>query len=411
MRCIALLIAVTTTLGVSAVSRAQDDDPNSSRADVNGKVHALHGAMSFPGVPTADHARMNAQVERLWSIFVQNPALNPPIGFDIEPSFVANGLLPGPREPYIGRAGGYIHWYIYVAAHRRVERIEVADHAVILVTNHPSMVLSQKWQEDAQGIMYYEPRAIRRVGGYPQYENGVIAVTDSPRPLFRPVPLERVLRSELAISRSNLEAVGSAAAVAASYDPAANLEAWLRDRSKRQRDSERMIQDVKKSNPKLAEQLQKNFETAEQATEKVLRDLAANPKRTAQPPAVQARDRAQHAEAQRCIATLEKELAGLSPPERTSPAYVALAGGRTPSPKGRCSMTVDPTFPNALRIVERNPDFFDTTLPRTEAQVVLVDFSSLHENAPRGTNRWQRTYDRLREGMNYEALAATIGKR
>ncbi len=78
-------------------------------------------------------------------------------------------------------------------------------------------------------------------------------------------------------------------------------------------------------------------------------------------------------------------------------------------------MTVDAEFPNAIRIVEPNHDFFDTTLPRSEAQVVFVDFSSLHDkahdNAPRRRGRVSRVYDRLREGMDYAALASTLARR
>ena len=64
---------------------------------------------------------------------MRNPALSPPIGFDIEPSLVANGILPRRGEPFVANVGGYIHWYMFVASLKRVERTETPDQAHVLL--------------------------------------------------------------------------------------------------------------------------------------------------------------------------------------------------------------------------------------------------------------------------------------
>jgi len=76
-----------------------------------------------------------------------------------------------------------------------------------------------------------------------------------------------------------------------------------------------------------------------------------------------------------------------------------------------CSDVVEPGFPNALRIVAVNPRFFDTTLPRTALQLIVMDFTNF-ESAGFDRSGWRRdVYDNLREGMDYKALGGLLAKR
>jgi len=341
-----ILITAAALLGGAAGGRAQARDPKAG-SDVVGSVVAPAGPVEFVDIPPADRDTIRANLERLWSIALRNPALNPPMGFDLKTSMLANGILPGPREPFIYRDTGLLYWYTFMPAYNRVRRLDVAMHGFVVTANHLSMVFADKWQADEQGVMYYEPREIRRVAGYPQYSNGMIVMSHSSRPLWTPVPRERVLRRELAVARENLVAID--------------------------------------------------------------KDLGAGRNKT-QPPVVQERRRKERQEVEACIKYLEGELARLSPDDLKTDAAIALPGRRR-LPKIGCSDVVEGGSPDAMRIVAVNSGFFDPTLPRTALQLIIVDFSNFEAASfPRSGWRRDR-YGSLREGMDYGALADLLPKR
>jgi len=408
-----ILLTVAGLLGGSTRVLSQANDPNAG-SDVVGRVIAPTSPMGFVNIPPADREAIKAGFERLWGVALRNPALNPPKGFDLKPELTANGVLSGPGRPFLYIAGGYLYWYRFQPGPSdnpsigRVARLPVAMHAFYVTANNPKMVFADKWQEDEEGMMYYEPREIRRVAGYPQYSNGMIAVSNSSQPLWAPVPRERVLRQELAVARKNLDAIASASVAAAAYNPATMFAAWLGDRPKRQREADKMYEDTKRQNPLLAEKMWANFAKSEEQTEKVLSQLAE--RKMAEPPVVEARRQKQRQDTEACVGYLEGELARLAPTERMADAYIA-PHRRGPPPKVGCSDVVEPSFPDALRIVAVNPRFFDATLPRTALQLIVVDFTNF-ESAGFDRSGWRRdAYNSLREGMDYKGLAGLLAQR
>lgn len=402
-----ILITAAALLGGAAGVCAQARDPNAG-SDVVGRVVAPAGPVEFVDIPLTDRDTIRANLERLWSIALRNPALNPPKGFDLKTSMLANGILPGPREPFLYLDTGLLYWYTFMPSYNRVHRLDVAMHEFVVTANQLSMVFADQWQADEQGVMYFEPREIRRVAGYPQYSNGMIVVSNSSRPLWTPVPRERVLRRELAVARESLVAIDKDLGAAADYDPAAQLAAWLRDRPNRRSDFDKTIGDIKQRDPQLAEKMQANFAKAEEQTEKTLRQLAERNK--TQPPVVQERRQKERQEIEACIRYLEGELARLSPDDLKADAYIALPGRRR-LPKIGCSAVVEGGSPDTMRIVAVNSSFFDPTLPRTALQLIVVDFSNF-EVASFPRSGWRRDrYESLREGMDYAALADLLPKR
>src|SRR5512134_2030601 len=87
-----ILITAAALLGGAAGVRAQARDPNAG-SDVVGRVEAPAGPVEFVDIPSADRDAIKANLERLWSIALRNPALNPPKGFDLKTSMLANGIL------------------------------------------------------------------------------------------------------------------------------------------------------------------------------------------------------------------------------------------------------------------------------------------------------------------------------
>ncbi len=283
-------------------------------------------------------------------------------------------------------------------------------HGFYVHANRISVVFTglQEWHSDAAGPMYWEPRELRRVGGYPEYDNGVIVVTNSSRPLWTPVPRERLLRWELSTQRAALESAVKVAGDTASYDPQAILEAWLRDRPERQRASDELYETTKKRDPKLAEEIRGRAAKAEQATEQALR---GNITRHAEqrPLLLRHGDQRRH-ESEVCVAHLEDELKRLSPAERAAPGYVSVNVGNR-GPVSSCSAVVGADVPGARRIVEQNWGFFDRTLPRTSVQAILVDFSNFESNGFGRAGFRYRVYEHLRDGMDYQAFAAMLAPR
>ena len=110
-----ILITAAALLGGAAGVRAQVRDPNAG-SDVVGRVVAPAGPAEFVDIPPADRDTIRANLERLWSIALRNPALNPPMGFDLKTSMLANGILPGPREPFLYRDTGLLYWYTFMPA-------------------------------------------------------------------------------------------------------------------------------------------------------------------------------------------------------------------------------------------------------------------------------------------------------
>ena len=69
---------------------------------------------------------------------------------------------------------------------------------------------------------------------------------------------------------------------------------------------------------------------------------------------------------------------------------------------------MDADFPDATRIVTENPDYYDPALPPSAIQLILVDFSYF-EGSVRVKPPWrQAAYERIRDGLDYSALAAML---
>jgi hypothetical protein len=68
---------------------------------------------------------------------------------------------------------------------------------------------TDKWQEDEQGPMYFEPPRQPDVKGFPYYGKGLAVVTRSERPIFLPAPLERTMRLVIATNKKGIEGMNA----------------------------------------------------------------------------------------------------------------------------------------------------------------------------------------------------------
>ena len=265
----------------------------------------------------------------------------------------------------------------------------------------------ERWQTDEGGRTYWEPREIRKVAGFPQYNTGAIVLKRNPRPIWVPVSREWVLQRELTQARKNLDGFAASEAAARAFDHTATLEKWLKERPERQREMEKGYAEMKPISPEVAEKIRANYFDMEKSVERTFRDAAERQK--AAPPYKDPSGEALRRGVEKCIGYLEGELARLSPADRAAPAYVSLKtlDLKGPSPPG-CSHVVDADFPDATRIVKENPDYYDLALPSSAIQLILVDFSNF-EGRVRVAPPWRHAaYERLRDGLDYSALAAML---
>ena len=398
-------------LPLSVAAQSPEPDPRTAGSDVVGKLRPVRNPTSMVGIP-AEHQRiMEANLQRFVAIVLRDPALRPPVGFDFRTGTHAYAP-PHPvslHAPLAYTMTGLLYWYAYLPAVRRIEPPPgPAMGGFFLRANDISTVFDnfERSPLDERGLTYAEPREIRKVAGFPQYSPGVVVLKRNPRPFWVPVSREWALQRQLAQRRKNLDSIAESAKAAGAYNPAAILEKWLGERPERQREMQKSYAEMKQSNAEYAEKIRANFFETEKRVEEALRETAERQK--AAPPRYDARLAAERSREEKCIRNLEGELTHLSPAERAAPAYIStrIFDSKQSSPGRDCSCIVDADFPDARRLVTENPDYYDKNLPPSAIQLILVDFRL--SELPSGI-RWHRAaYERVRDGLDYSALAAML---
>ena len=406
--CLVLLLAAVLPHSIAAQS--PKPDPRTAGSDVVGKVRPVRDPTTMVQIPAVHRQIVEAKLQQFVAIVLRDPALRPPVGFDFRTGTHAYAP-PRPHAPLAYTMIGLLYFYTYMPGPRgqlgSIRPEPISMYGFFVHANHISSVFDgrERWQTDERKLTYWEPREIRKVAGFPQYSSGAIVLKRNPRPIWVPVSREWALQRELAQARKNLDAVAESAAAARAFDPTAALEKWLRERPEREREMEKSYVEMKQSNPEVAEKIRANFFDLEKRVEQTMREVAERQKTA--PPYNIARIEAQRRGVDKCIGYLEGELARLSPADRAAPAYVShkTYDLKRPSPPPGCSQVVDADFPDATRIVTENPDYYDPALPPSAIQLILVDFSYFEGTV--GVGPWRyAAYERIRDGLDYSALAA-----
>lgn len=137
----------------------------------------------------------------------------------------------------------------------------------------------------------------------------------------------------------------------------------MKGKAQRQADRERLYAEMKKTDPKAADEMRRGAEEAEAALEKGLQESTAVLATVAQG----ASDPFQLLEDD--LTSLRSELASLSPGERKSDAWYSGQAG------GRRSHLMDVGTPGAGLLIKTNPGFLDRARPRTAFLLAAVQFS------------------------------------
>lgn len=249
--------------------------------------------------------------------------------------------------------------------------------SVVVVANVPGVIVEDEKSpllSDAPESFYVEPKIVRRIGGYPQYENGTILITRGGRSPLVHVSQERWLRAVIASFRKAADASEHDIAEARSehIDVAA-----IADTNEMVMDSmivgmERMYESMKTTSPETAAELKKSID--QMRAQRPAARANAEKMRALQPTIDKQRVKGravankQMDSTRTIIRTIEAYLASLTPVQRRADAYYGH--------KVEYGYTVPSPGPNDRRIVVLDPDCFDRSAPRTTLQMLAIFSSS-----------------------------------
>jgi hypothetical protein len=166
---------------------------------------------NYVRIPDAQKAAVTATMQKLYDIIRRDTMFYEPVAFDVQPT---------PRIDMPPRAGytpveydlpGFVYAYGTEVPATAPGRVPSAMHAVFVYGNGLGHFFraTDKWQEDEQGAMYFEPPRQPDVKGFPYYGKGLAVVTRSERPIFLPAPLERTMRLVIATNKKGIEGMNA----------------------------------------------------------------------------------------------------------------------------------------------------------------------------------------------------------
>ncbi len=244
---------------------------------------------------------------------------------------------------------------------------------------------------DEGGAMYAPPRRERSPAPFPRFGDFVV-ITRLDIPIFVPLTKERYLRAlERTWEAALQEVQGDAAEIAAS---GSSYERWLRE------ERPRMVAEFEKQLEELAAHLSKaELETMRRNLEQVLAQMDETARQ--QPQLAAEFSAGLEGVARETRASLEavrRELAQLLPAERKLPTCLVLDEVYTTAGPASC--------PPELQPVVLNPQYFDRSLPRDRAQLMLVGTRAGTHVTENREHLELRT--RVFETLDYATLAALL---
>ena len=206
-----LFVALFLTLLATAVG-AQKPDARTAGATIQGKVRPIAQDLMLL---QPEHESQRVQViekrRKMLDIVLRNPAFSPPVGLDL-----TQGLLA--RTPLVGVSRNMVQYEVTVGFlwYNVLRGNEIVPQPVSMVglkvnANHIALAWneSERWVEDPNRQMFFEPKQVGLVGGYPQYHTGAIVVKKADRPIWVAVTREKVLNTLIANMKKSLSEVRS----------------------------------------------------------------------------------------------------------------------------------------------------------------------------------------------------------
>jgi hypothetical protein len=308
-------------------------------------------------------------LQRLKDLLLAQPALNPPRGVEVEGSFyiVWSSLCPEPPCPNVSAASSaHARFREYLEYQGKPAIVNEAGAVMDVNINDPDATLgsynSLGGMKNLKGrLVFFQLSKIGEIQGYPLYRHyadnlNILILTKSPKPYWLPLTQEEFLQMKIRGTEDELAKMAKA-----SHDPAGDgYRHWIAEQPERKKTAREVYQDMKKTNPQMAEKFLEESKKGEAAvTEGLRKDMEKNPP--------QARF-ALELDFERRLARHKAVLAAMTPGQRQAQVrYFPSRDGIEPD-------LVPPDSKLGTPLVIANPNFMNPSLPRTAIQLIAVFF-------------------------------------
>jgi hypothetical protein len=238
-------------------------------------------------------------------------------------------------------------------------------------------------------VIYKEPHETSRVGDVPIYDEDLIVLSRTGRKPWIPATREQYLRAWL---KTREAVIAEAESHIAAYDASAPYKAWLAEKPQRQKAIEEAYQGLKRSNPQKAEEIRAQMQKMEAEMEAGLKKN--------QIPAPEGQDVGLEM-LRRTAADARHLLESMTPAEKATAAWFMR------DDSGLEAGLVAPDTPDARALMVLNPKMYDRSLPKTDIQLITVDFEDFHalSDAHVGRSRLMQ----FRDTADWARIAKIIG--
>jgi hypothetical protein len=354
------------------------------------------------GATAADARTFQARVQAIADAIRAVPVWNPVRGVDGLLSITADAdrVAAGRYRPLAAYmlVGNFDHFVIVEDGRERDKQV-AGETSLVMITVNSLPQPGRTRLTDAAGDMFEAPARTGEFGGFPAYGDAFV-VTPSTRPTSVPVPMERALTA--AIAQRRKEAATAEAYIAQQERLYAAFIAPDAVAARQKKYADAVAKVAAKGDAAATEHERRYWERDEADNRAALEKGKSRDPKVSHNAAVVAG-----------LKAAEDQLAAMTPAARAGQACYADTGGDglrlpvTPAGTAGCQP-----------LVGKNPDFFDTTLPRTVPQIVVVSRFLELENvwklgraaaATRGSLDQWTTYEVLRQ-TDWRKIAGTLGR-
>ena len=334
-------------------------------------------------LPPAEAKRLEGKLHQIRDLILAVPAVKTLRGHDWETFTVVKNHVDSAR-PVLGTVT-YIP-FPYFKDPRSGKPISSEEGPPFSIhINDPEAILGQgSYSVDPEAHFTAEPRSLGQLSGFPVFEGHFVVLSKKGQPVFTPVSQERYLTRLIEKSRKELN------------EASANLKSMPDNPAVNKRDIESRESALKAARaeqeqrwavmqPKWPDRVaaeRAKFDAKEKKAREEIEDLkTSSPKQRYLKPF------------ETRVKGLEAELAGLSPAERSAPAYLPRG-----SNKDRASGLAAPGSTDGTRIVTINPALFDPKKPKSDIQLIIL-----------GTTQYeQKLFEQVQQQLDKTALMSLM---
>lgn len=322
---------------------------------------------------------LREKVKRTIQAFESYKPLNPPRGLKARLYALTEvRKFPSSAAP---RLSAMLDLYLFSYAEDENGKPSTAGETANWITlyyNNPALLTGTPVLEN----IYCTPLKTGNFFGHSVYETGrgeITLLTNSRRPLYIPVSQEEFLYAMInSVKKKRAEASEDFSKEGSNLSA---KEEYKKGKKQRLDDFKKAYAEILRVDKATAAEYKKDFEQTEKELEA---EMESNPEMSVKPKSIME----QGDEFYRItLKSLTEELNSLSPAERKKQAYYSTA-----AMEENISGLVNEGNPDGEPLIKINPDLFNSKLPQSEVQFIIVNWHGLKPSV----------YDGSREGYNLE---------